>query len=170
MSFPQSFICFLQQLLWDHFFQPSSCVSSPEECTDRGLESQQHLCALLSLEWRARKGAAGSERPSGGWRPQGTTSHARKTLLCTGYLQHLNSFLGCTSNSEGLRQRAVLLTFWGAMRSLCAASRRKPSMTCLRSWSLQALSLWRLCWSWLTAWKWRGRLKEQQTNPLRGGF
>lgn len=131
------------------FFSLPLSVSSPEKHTDCGLESQCHLYSLFSLEWRDRKGAEGSEQPSGRWQPQCTTRDACKMLVCTGYLQHLASFLDRTSDSEGLCQRAVLLVFWLAMRSLCAASRRKPSMTCLSIHLCKCSVLWRLCWSWI---------------------
>ena len=139
---------------WDNhcgiiFFSLPLSVSSPEKCTDCGLKSQWHLCSLFSLERRDRKGAEGPDQPSGRWQPQCTTRDACKTLVCTGYLQHLGSFLGCNSNSEGLCQRPILLVFWDAMRSLCAACRRKPSMTCLSIHLCKCSVLWRLCWSWI---------------------
>jgi len=100
MSFPQSFIRFLLQLPWDHFFQPSSfCVSSPEKCAGCGLKSQCHLCSLRSLKRE--------ERSRGLWatpRATAATGHRRRcvqALVSAGYLQHLAGFVGCSSGSGG---------------------------------------------------------------------
>lgn len=131
------------------FFSLPLSVSSPEKCTDWGPESQCHLCSLFSWEWRDGKGAERPQQPSGRWQPQRTAGAACRTLVCTGYLQHLPSFLGCSSNSEGLRKELFLLVFWDAGRSLCAASRRKPGMTWLRIHLCECWALWRLYWSWI---------------------
>lgn len=150
---------------WDNyggifFFSLPLSVSSPEKCTDCSLESQCHLCSILSLEWKDRKGAEVSEQPSGRRQPRCTARGGCKTLACAGYLQHLASFLGCNSNLEGLCQRALLLVFWVAMRSLCAVSRKKPSMTCSNICLCKCSFLWRLCYSWINCTKVKKALKS----------